>query len=168
MNWAQQNPIGNVCRTTSSLALSARLNYPIWLSHGHDSAIVILCGNFMSKTRHKTYKGERNERHSIQQPPGKRRQSKHLTHRITYLLTHQWIPSSPYSPSAPSPRRHPSPPPPSMLMAEAEALTASSLKRPSLFDWCLMVLITGKCFCTLSSAALLIDARISYSITLHS
>ena len=39
-----------------------------------------------------------------------------LTHTTTYLLTHQWIPSSPSSPSSPSPRPHPSLPPPSMPM----------------------------------------------------
>jgi len=33
----------------------------------------------MSETRHKTYKRERDKRHSIQQPP--------VTHTIIYLLT---------------------------------------------------------------------------------
>jgi hypothetical protein len=158
-HWVDQNPIGNAFRTTSSHSApsSASSNLAqsrLWL-------LLFLLEIFMSETRHKTYKRERNKRHSIQQPPGKRRQANHhLTHRITYLLTHQWIPSSPSSPSTPSPRPHPRLPPPSRLLTEAPSI-ASSLKRPFLVDRCLISLITGKCFCTLSSAALLIDARIS-------
>jgi len=143
-HWVDQNPIGNAFRTTSSHSApsSASSNLAqsrLWL-------LLFLLEIFMSETRHKTYKRERNKRHSIQQPPGKRRQANHhLTHRITYLLTHQWIPSSPSSPSTPSPRPHPRLPPPSRLLTEAPSI-ASSLKRPFLVDRCLISLITVSLF----------------------
>jgi hypothetical protein len=45
--------------------------------------------------------------------------------------------------------------------------TASSLKRPFLFDRCLKTLITGKCFCTSSPALLLIVPAVSLLTCIH-
>jgi hypothetical protein len=82
----------------------------------------------MSEKRHKTYKRERRNRHSIQQPPGKRQRANQLTHTTTHLLTHQWIPFSPSSPPTQSPRLHPSPPPPSTPMVAPAAWAALLLR----------------------------------------